>query len=83
MHIMGLQINNIGDISFPNMYIYIYIYIYIIIMCLSTFYNVKIGLQEQCLFSYFMYFNNYETSIIREHKNKNLYSNIIIVQLVN
>ena len=50
----------------------------VIITCLSTVYNVTIGIKQQCLFSLFMYFNNFETIIILEH----LYSNIIIVQLI-
>ena len=53
--------------------------------CLSTFYNVTIGIKQQCLFSLFMYFNNFATIIIREdkHKNLSLCSSIIIVQQVN
>ena len=51
----------------------------VIITCLSTLYNVTIGIKQQCLFPLFMYFNNFETIIIREH----LYSNIIVMQLIN
>ena len=40
----------------------------VIITCLSTFYNVTIGIKQQCLFSLFMYFNNYETIIIQKNK---------------